>query len=201
LYERTLQGKEKSLGADHTSTLDTVNNLGNLYKNQGRLAEAEQMYNRALQGKDKALGTDHTSMLTIVNNLGSLYKAQGRLAEAEQMYERALRGYEKAIGTNNVLSYIPALNTMWGLGSLAEHQSDLVNAEIMYSKALIGYEKVVGPGHPGSQRLQESLHARDTVAEINGSEKGRQPGGTSHLREETRPKSKHRKLLNEFGFR
>jgi hypothetical protein len=103
------------------------------------------------------------------------------------MCERALEGYEKAIGTHNILTYIPALNTMWGLGSLSEYQSDLVKARIMYSKALIGYEKVVGPGHPRSQRLQESLHALDTVAEINGSGKDRAPGGISHLTEGTRP--------------
>jgi Tfp pilus assembly protein PilF len=30
--------------------LDTVNNLGILHKNQGRLTEAESMYRRALSG-------------------------------------------------------------------------------------------------------------------------------------------------------
>jgi pentatricopeptide repeat protein len=28
MYQRALQGKERALGRDHTSTLDTVNNLG-----------------------------------------------------------------------------------------------------------------------------------------------------------------------------
>jgi hypothetical protein len=64
----------------------TVNNLGNLYSDQGKLAEVEQMYVRALAGKEKALGPDHTSTLATVNNLGNLYWAQGKLAEAEQMY-------------------------------------------------------------------------------------------------------------------
>src|SRR2546423_8025095 len=44
MYLQALQGKEKALGAEHTSTLDTVNNLGNLYNNQGKMAEAEAMY-------------------------------------------------------------------------------------------------------------------------------------------------------------
>ena len=35
-----LAGKEKALGPDHTSTLDTVHNLGLLYRDQGKLAEA-----------------------------------------------------------------------------------------------------------------------------------------------------------------
>jgi tetratricopeptide (TPR) repeat protein len=187
MYEQALQGCEKALGADHTSTLATVNNLGGFYKAQGRLAKAEQMYKRALQGCEKALGADHTSTLDTVNNLGNLYAAQGRLAEAEQMYERALEGYEKTIGTNNILTYIPALNTMWGLGSLSEHQSDIVKARIIYSKAFIGYEQVVGPRHPGSQRLQEILHALDTVAEIDGSENARKPGGTRLLQKKLDP--------------
>jgi tetratricopeptide (TPR) repeat protein len=34
-------------------------NLGNLYKNQGKLAKAEQIYERALQGYEKALGADN----------------------------------------------------------------------------------------------------------------------------------------------
>ena len=43
MYTRALQGKEEALGPKHTSTLDTVHNLGMLYKDQGKLAEAEAM--------------------------------------------------------------------------------------------------------------------------------------------------------------
>jgi hypothetical protein len=48
MYQRALQGKEKAYGPDHTSTLDTVNNLGLLYADQDKLVKAEQMYQRAL---------------------------------------------------------------------------------------------------------------------------------------------------------
>ena len=44
MYIRALEGKEEALGPDYTSTLDTVNNLGVLYADQGKLAEAEKMY-------------------------------------------------------------------------------------------------------------------------------------------------------------
>jgi hypothetical protein len=71
------------------------------------------------------------------------------------MYQRALQGREKALGADNVTTYIPALNTIWGLGSLFERQADLAKAKIMYSKALAGYEKVVGPDDPRSQSLQD----------------------------------------------
>ena len=47
---RALEGREKSLGLEHISTLDTVNTLGILYADQGKLAEAEKVYQRALNG-------------------------------------------------------------------------------------------------------------------------------------------------------
>ena len=39
IYIRTLRGYEKAWGPEHTSTLDTVNNLGLLYADQGKMAE------------------------------------------------------------------------------------------------------------------------------------------------------------------
>jgi len=51
MYQRALEGKEKALGRDHTSTLRTVNSLSLLYSKQGRLEEAEAMCQRALQGR------------------------------------------------------------------------------------------------------------------------------------------------------
>jgi tetratricopeptide (TPR) repeat protein len=71
MYNRALAGYEKAWGPEHTSTLNTVNNLGILYQNQGRHKDAEMMYNRALAGKEKAWGPEHTSTLDTVNNLGT----------------------------------------------------------------------------------------------------------------------------------
>jgi tetratricopeptide (TPR) repeat protein len=79
MYRRALGAYEKALGPDHTSTLNTVYNLGLLYSDQGKLEEAEGMYQRALAGKEKALGRDHTSTLDTVHGLGLLYSAQGKL--------------------------------------------------------------------------------------------------------------------------
>lgn len=49
MYLRALRGSEETLGAKHTSTLDTVNDLGSLYAGQGKVQEAEEMYLRALR--------------------------------------------------------------------------------------------------------------------------------------------------------
>jgi hypothetical protein len=57
--------------------------LGNLYFDQGKLAEVEEMYVRILEGKEKVLDAKHTSILNIVNNLGILNADQEKLAEAD----------------------------------------------------------------------------------------------------------------------
>ncbi len=46
---RALKGYERAMGVEHTLTLDTVNNLGLLCRDQGKLDEAEEMYLRALK--------------------------------------------------------------------------------------------------------------------------------------------------------
>uniref|UniRef100_A0A0B7KQ80 DUF676 domain-containing protein n=1 Tax=Bionectria ochroleuca TaxID=29856 RepID=A0A0B7KQ80_BIOOC len=117
--------------------------LGQLFADQGRMTEAEEMYNRALQGYEKALGPEHTSTLGTVNNLGLLYYNQGRLKEAEEMYNRALQGYEKAWGPEHTST----LNTVNNLGNLYYNQGRLKVAEEMYNRALQGKEKALGPEH------------------------------------------------------
>ncbi|TVY17528.1 Vegetative incompatibility protein HET-E-1, partial [Lachnellula arida] len=107
--------------------------LGNLYSDQGKLAEAEKMYIQALQGTEEALGPDHTSTLDTVNNLGLLYADQGKLAEAEKMYVRALQGYEDALSLELVSSYLPALNTVFAFGDLFSQIDRKDMARAMYN--------------------------------------------------------------------
>jgi tetratricopeptide (TPR) repeat protein len=88
LYLRALRGYEEAWGAKHTSTLNTVGNLGNLYADQGKMKEAEEMYLRALRGYEEAWGAKHTSTLRTVNNLGGLYYDQARISYVMDMKSR-----------------------------------------------------------------------------------------------------------------
>ena len=153
MYIRALQGKEDALGPDHTSTLDTVNNLGILYNHQGKIAKAEAMYIRALRGYEKALGPDHTSTLSTVNNLGNLYANQGKLAEAEAMHIRALRGSKKALGPDHT----SILETVNNLGNLYASQGKIAEAEAMYIRALRGKEDALGPNHTSTLSTVNNL--------------------------------------------
>jgi tetratricopeptide (TPR) repeat protein len=68
----------------------TLNNLAELYKEEGRYADAEPLYKRVLAINEKALGPDHPSVALALNDLAELYKEEGRYADAEPLYKRAL---------------------------------------------------------------------------------------------------------------
>ncbi len=69
-----------------------------LYRDQGKYAEAEPLYRRALAIDEKALGPEHPDVGQSLNNLAEGYHSQGRYAEAEPLYKRALAIFEKALG-------------------------------------------------------------------------------------------------------
>jgi tetratricopeptide (TPR) repeat protein len=145
MYLRALAGKEKALGPEHSSTLDTVNNLGILYRAQGKLAQAEQMYLRALAGTEKALGPEHSSTLYTVNNLESLYRDQDKLAQA---------GYEKATQSET----LPAITTVRNLGLLYRDQNETKEAEKMFQRAVLGRDKVLGSDHSSTLEVINDLN-------------------------------------------
>lgn len=101
MFKQALKGREDALGSDHTSTLDTVNNLGILYRRQGGLGKAEEMFERALKGYKNALGPDHTPTSGTYNNLGFLFADRGDLVQAVMMFERALEGFEKQFSSEH----------------------------------------------------------------------------------------------------
>ncbi|USP81646.1 hypothetical protein yc1106_08920 [Curvularia clavata] len=135
----TLQGDNRE-EEELQTVLGATNLLGNLYADQGKLGEAEQMYERALRGYEEVLGPSHTSTLDTVNNLGNLYADQGKLGEAEQIYMRALRGYEEALGPDHTST----LDTVNNLGLLYADQGKLGEAEQMYMRALREYKQALG---------------------------------------------------------
>jgi ankyrin repeat protein len=149
MHERALARSEKVLGPEHKFTIDTVQNLGSLYHNHGRLAEAEEMYEQALAGYEKVLGPDHTSTLNTVNNLGLLYTDQDRLAEAGVICKRALAGKEKALGAGST----SILRTANNLGNLYSAQGKLAEAEAMYERARAGDGKALRPKHTATLRV------------------------------------------------
>lgn len=173
LYRRALTCSEETVGSEHLSTFQIVNNIGVIYLERGKLDEAEIMFQRALSGLEKTDGPEQISKLHTFNSFGNLYKAQNKFSEAEVMYQRALAGFEKAYG----LDHVSTLDTVNNIGKLYKIQGELIDkekaieraltspsgldeflsinnsqtklseAEKMIQRALIGFEKAYGLDH------------------------------------------------------
>ena len=150
-YRRALAIYEKAFGSDHPYVATTLNNLAEIYRNQGNYAEAELVLQRSLAINEKALGPDHPDVATSLNNLAELYRNQGRYADAEPLYKRSLAIREKALGPDHP-DVAMALNN---LAVLYEDQGRYADAEPLYKRSLAIREKALGPDHPDVATVAE----------------------------------------------
>lgn len=153
MVSKSLAAKERVLGMDDVSTLETVGDLATIYRRQDRLVEAEQLCLRALAGLEEVLGSDHSRTITAVYRLGDVYDDQDRYTEAEQMYRRALTWRERELGPDHVST----LHTLNGLAILYAELGELSKAEQMYERSLAGKEKVLGPDRPSTLETVNNL--------------------------------------------
>ena len=174
--KKTLAEQEQALGVDHEETLSTVNDIGFLLREQGKIKEAEVFLRRALEVRERTLGGDHRHTLTSFNNLGVLLKAQGKLTLAEPFYRRAFEGREQTLGRDRHLT----LQSVNNLGMLLQAQGKLGLVEPFYRRALEGRERTIGRDHPDALL---SVNITRESAEDYGDGEGEGRGGTDDERE------------------
>ena len=81
--------------------MSSLNNLANLYADQGKFELAEPLYQRALEAREQVLGPEHPDTLRTVNNLANLYTDQGKFELAEPLFQRALEASERVLGADH----------------------------------------------------------------------------------------------------
>ena len=62
----------RRLGSDHPDVAKSLNNLANLYSDQGRYEQAKPLYQQALQIATQKLGEKHPNTLNILSNFQDL---------------------------------------------------------------------------------------------------------------------------------
>jgi Tetratricopeptide repeat len=76
MYQRALQGYERSLGAKNITTyilaLNTIWNLGSLYEDEIDLAKARIMYLKALARYKKVFGPNHPKSYSLRDSVRAL---------------------------------------------------------------------------------------------------------------------------------
>ncbi len=90
LFRKALAIQERTLGPDHPSTANTLNNLSTYLDRRGRTEEAEPLQRRALEILEKRLGPLHPDTAAMLTTLALLLDREGKLVESEALYRKAV---------------------------------------------------------------------------------------------------------------
>ncbi|MBX3324093.1 MAG: serine/threonine protein kinase, partial [Phycisphaeraceae bacterium] len=132
LQEYALATRRRVLGEEHPSTLTSINLMGVLLQDQGKLDQAEPYLREAMEKRRRVLGEEHPDTLTSISNMGFELQAQGKLDQAEPYYREALEKRRRVLGEEHP-STLTAINNM---GFLLRDQGRLAEAEPYFREAL-----------------------------------------------------------------
>ena len=142
--KRAFDIRREILGLENKDTLDVMNNLGILCKDQGRYAEAEEMYNSCFKIGLKLLGEEDHYTLNVMNNQGVLYEELGRNAEAEKLFNKSFNIKSRVLGPEHP----DTLRTMTNLGVVRCNLGRYDEAEVLLSDAVKIKHRILGREHP-----------------------------------------------------
>ena len=94
LAEKTVSLSRAQFGADHKNTGILLSQLGYLYRDSGRFADAENVLKSAIAILERGSGPN-LDLAQAINNLGGVYLNQELYPEAEKLFQRALALYDK----------------------------------------------------------------------------------------------------------
>jgi CHAT domain-containing protein/Tfp pilus assembly protein PilF len=156
MLQQGLKVLERSYGTDAPRAPNyskILNDLGNLYRDAGRLPEAEVALRKSYAIDHAKVRDGDQNAASTLGNLALVLNAQSRYAEAENLFNQTLIANEKAYGPNH-----PAV--VYALNNLANNYVDqgrTAEAAAMQSRVLAINEKVAGPDSPDVARSLMNL--------------------------------------------
>jgi len=122
------------------------NLLGQVYNEEGRWKEAEELFVQAMETSEKLLGRENPSTLTSMANLAPTYRNQGRLREAEELGAHVMETRRKVLGSEHP----DTLTSMVHLASTYRDQRRWKEAEELEAQVVEIFKRVLGPEHPST---------------------------------------------------
>ncbi|MHC4226575.1 MAG: tetratricopeptide repeat protein [Planctomycetota bacterium] len=117
--------------------------LAYLYKDQGKLAQAETMCLSGLELQEKIHSPNHPYVAYTLRILGDIYQGQGRYREAENSLKRALT-IMRGVSSEDASEVAPFKVDM---ARMLIAQGDLAGAESYFDEAIPVIERSYRPGH------------------------------------------------------
>jgi hypothetical protein len=117
VLRRARATREQMLGARHSDTLTTLNNLAMAYHAAGNLPEAIALFEQVRDAIVEKLGANHPDTLTRLNNLAVAYHAAGKVPEAIALLRQVRDVRVKELGADHP-------DTLTALNNLAQVYRD-----------------------------------------------------------------------------
>jgi hypothetical protein len=143
-FENVVDIYRAVLGARHSDTATSLNNLAGLFYAQGLYERALPLLEEALVIRREVLGAQHPDTASSLNNLAELYREQGEYERALPLYEEGLAILSEVLGARHP-------NTATSLNNLAllyDAQGANERALPLYEEALAITREVLGARHP-----------------------------------------------------
>jgi len=131
--------------------------LGEIYREQGKYAAAEDALLETLNSCRQLPGSDlsrHSRVVRCINELARLYVMQGRYEEADSLFSEGIEiGECQLPGKDHPFT----LRHVNGLGVLRTQQGQYEEAKTLFSRALEGRKLKLGEDHPHTLESKNDL--------------------------------------------
>ena len=140
LHDAALTTRRHVLGDDHPDTIASINSLGFVLQDQGKLADARPLAVEALERARRVLGDDHPATIDYIGNMATLLQGEGKLAQAETLYRESLDKRRRVLGPDHV----DTIRGISNLGSILEAQGKFAEAEPLWRETLDKSRRLLG---------------------------------------------------------
>jgi tetratricopeptide (TPR) repeat protein len=161
ILQRSLEVMHKIHGPEHQSTLMTAINLGSLYVQKGKFAEAEKVFHKFVL-QNRLVYRDHCTNITTLLPLGFFYEQQNRISDAETFYKQALRMFEETL----IFVAVWSLDVIPGLGRSFYMQDRLIELHLLYYMVVDIWKDKPGLGGKYLRKIIAGLERLDLESEI-----------------------------------
>jgi tetratricopeptide (TPR) repeat protein len=141
------------LQRSNPESLETINEIAEVFVDEGKYREAEPLFLRVLEARRRALGDRDPATLATMNALGAVYANEGRYADAEPLYRQVLQVRRQLLGEKHP----DTLLSMNNLARLVMDQGRYAEAEALCIQVLEDRRRVLGDAHPDTLISQDNL--------------------------------------------
>ncbi|MBX9939336.1 MAG: tetratricopeptide repeat protein [Candidatus Obscuribacterales bacterium] len=138
---------------DRVQEAITLNDLGTLYRDMDRYAEAEQVAKKAADILKAQYGSNHSFSAAATANLGQIYARQGRYDQALPIMKEALTAKEASVGPDHPM----VATSLVGLAEIDLQQGKLDSAETLLDRALSIRKDKLGLETPDTAQVLELM--------------------------------------------